>query len=214
MSSHTNGMSSERAGAPGAAATIGEAIKAYADKQPDHIAFVSNGFDPFSYRELQRMILEVRSALRAAGLGRSARIAIALPDGPYSAATIVAVTCSAVSIPLNPRQTFREIDAAFTALPPDAVVLAKGTDSVVRRVAVRQRIQILEAVQAPDRAFGIIIDSATSAMPVVPSEQGELHTEAVAFILQTSGTTAKPKLIPPPTKTCWLPRRGCRVGSI
>jgi oxalate---CoA ligase len=196
MSLNYNSKSSERAGAPGAAATIGQVIEAYADKQPDRTAIVSSGGDPLSYRKLQHMILEVRSALRAAGLGRRARIAIAMPDGPHSAIAILAVTCSAVSIPLNPRQTFREIEAGFNALPPDAVVLVKGADSLVRRLAVRRRIRILEAVQAPDGGLGITISSAGSVTPVVPSEEDKPDTEALAFILQTSGTTSEPKLIP------------------
>jgi oxalate---CoA ligase len=181
---------------PGQLTTIGEALQSLAERQPDHPAIVSSGFAPLSYGELQNLIRNVRSALRAAGLGRSARIAVAMPNGPHAALTILAVACSAVSIPLNPRQSLREIETGFTALPPDAVVLLKGSDSVVRRVAERLRIPILEAVRSQDGGLEMTIDEPASVATVASSELDEPDAEAPAFILQTSGTTAKPKLIP------------------
>jgi non-ribosomal peptide synthetase component E (peptide arylation enzyme) len=59
--------------------TIGQEIQRRAGLQPDHAAMVSLGFAPLSYRELQCLIGEARAALRLAGFGRSARIAIAMP---------------------------------------------------------------------------------------------------------------------------------------
>src|ERR1700722_3843569 len=175
--------------------TIGQALQYRAERQPDHPAMISSGFAPLSYRELQRVIRDVRFALRAAGLGRSARIAIAMPNGPHAALAIVAVACSAVSVPLNPRQTLREIETGFAALPLDAVLLVKGSDSIVRRVAERSGIRILEVVQSRDRLLGIGIEP-QSGTTVAAGELDEPDPEAPAFILQTSGTTAKPKLIP------------------
>src|ERR1700735_4245928 len=96
-----------RVGRSDQSTTISEALQYHAERQPDHPAMVSSGFAPLSYGELLRVIRNVRSALRAAGLGRDARIAIAMPNGPHAALAIVAVACSAVSVPLNPRQTLR-----------------------------------------------------------------------------------------------------------
>ena len=115
--------------------TIGNVIRRHAELQPDHAAVVATGFPPLSYQELQCLIDEVRAALRVAGLGRRARITIAIPNGPQAALAIVAVACSAVSIPLNPRQTLREIELGLTTLRPDAVLLFRGTDTVARRAA-------------------------------------------------------------------------------
>src|ERR1700733_939044 len=83
--------------------TLGEAIRFRAETQPDQPAIVSSGFSPFSYRELQHCIGDVRTALRVAGFGRNARIAVAMPNGPQGPLAIVAVACSAGSVPLNPR---------------------------------------------------------------------------------------------------------------
>ena len=75
LSLETKGLSGESAGL--GQSTIGAEIRRLAELQPDHAAVVASGFAPLSYRELQYLIDEVRAALRLAGFGRSARIAIA-----------------------------------------------------------------------------------------------------------------------------------------
>ena len=113
---------------PSGQGTVGTAIRHYADLQPDHPAVVSSAFAPLSYRELQCQIDAARAALRRAGLGRSARVAVAMPNGPQAALAIVAVSCAAVCIPLNPRQTLPEIEKCLAAVRPDAIVLMKGEE--------------------------------------------------------------------------------------
>ena len=175
--------------------TLGAAIQLRAEMQPDQPAIIASGFAPFYYRDLQSLLRDFRAALRAAGLSRSSRIAIAMPNGPQAALAITAVACSAVSVPLNPGQTLREIETSFTNLAPDAVLLFKG-DSIVRRVAGRLGIKILEVTRSQDGGPGVRIDAPSSGLAASPGEPDEPDPDAPAFILQTSGTTAKPKLIP------------------
>jgi acyl-CoA synthetase (AMP-forming)/AMP-acid ligase II len=176
--------------------TIGGEIRRRAELQPDHTAVVASGFAPLSYRELQRLIDEVRVALRQAGFGQSARVAVAIPNGPQAALAIVAVTCSAVSIPLNPRQTVSEIETCLAALRPDALLLVKAADSAARRAAERKGITIIEATQAKGGAIGFSIGEPESSIAAKPNASDEPDGDALAFILQTSGTSAGPKLIP------------------
>jgi acyl-CoA synthetase (AMP-forming)/AMP-acid ligase II/acyl carrier protein len=179
--------------------TIGREIERRADLQPDHAAMVSSGFAPLSYRELNCLIGSVRAALRLAGLGRSRRIAIAMPNSQQAALAILAVSCSAISIPLNPRLTFSEIESSLSALRPDAVLLVKGSDSEARRAAENQGILIIESAPPKDGVFDLAIIepqfNATSALDK-GDEPDEPDPAAPAFILPTSGTTAEPKLIP------------------
>ena len=44
--------------------SIGEAIRYWADLQPEHTAIVSSHLAPLSYRELQTQIYDVNTALR------------------------------------------------------------------------------------------------------------------------------------------------------
>jgi oxalate---CoA ligase len=175
--------------------TLGAKIRLHAETQPDHAAMVSTGFVTLSYRELQYQINEVQAALRRIGLARSALIAVAMPNGPQAALAIVAVSCSAVCIPLNPHQTVHEIERCLAAVRPDAILLMKGDGSAARQAAQAGGVTIIEAVQAKADVLGLDI-TGPSAAAIASDEPDEPGPEAPAFILQTSGTTAEPKLIP------------------
>jgi len=175
--------------------TIGAVIRHYAGLRPDHPAIVSSGFAPLSYRELQYQVTEVRAALRRAGFGQGARIAVAMPNGPQTALAIIAVSCSAASIPLNPRQTLHEIEKCLVAARLDAVLLMKGEESAARQAAEAAGMTIIEATPAKAGVLGFGI-AAPSAAAVASDEPDEPDPNAPAFIFQTSGTSAEPKLIP------------------
>ena len=66
LSLETKARSGERASA--VCSTIGGEIRRLAELQPDHVAVVASGFAPLSYRELQKLIDEVRAALRRLAL--------------------------------------------------------------------------------------------------------------------------------------------------
>ena len=155
---------------------------------------VASGFAPLSYYELKKIIDSVRVSLRSAGFGSNARIAIALRNGPHAALAIVAVTCSAVGIPFDPRQTLGEFDSAFAELRPNAVLVLKGADSAARRVAERKGITIIEASPLQDGTLGFSIAASRAGSAVPPDDSDE--PSALALILQTSGTSANPKLVP------------------
>ncbi len=176
-------------------ATIGDAIRLHAATQPDHPAIVSTGLRPLTYRELQTLIDETRVALRAASLGRDARIAVAMPDNINAALAIVAVSCAAVSIPVNPKQTLSEVEASFVKLKPAAVVLAGNDSSTARTAAERLGITIIEATIERTR-IGMRIGAGQASSERNASLADGPDPESTAFILQTSGSAAEPKLIP------------------
>src|SRR5437870_10778978 len=99
----------DRADQPDACQTLGQVIRAYAGTQPERPAILSSTFAPLSYRDLQDQIAGIGSRLRQAGLGQPARIGIALPDGPEAVLAIVAVACSAVAVPIDPKLTSTEV---------------------------------------------------------------------------------------------------------
>jgi oxalate---CoA ligase len=175
--------------------TIGAEIRRYAGLQPDHRAIVASGFAPLSYQELQYQIDAVRVALREAGLGSSARIAVAIASGPQAALAIIAVSCSAVCVPLNPRQALPEINRCLAAVLPDALLLMKGEESAARQAAAVAGVTVIEAMQSKAGALGLYI-AVPSVAAIETNEPDEPDPEAPAFILQTSGTTADAKLIP------------------
>jgi acyl-CoA synthetase (AMP-forming)/AMP-acid ligase II/thioesterase domain-containing protein len=174
--------------------TIGEYFRRNAEQQPDHPAIAASGFTPLSYKQLQCVIDHVHTALRLAGLSQDARIAISMRDGPQAALAIVAVACSAVSVPLNPRQTLGEIEKCFAAIRPDALLVVEGGDSAARSVAERKGMTIMEATEKGG-TLGFSIAAPKTSIAVTRGES-KPDPDAPAFILQTSGTAAEPKLVP------------------
>ena len=176
--------------------TIGGELQRLAQLQPDHAAVVASGSAPLSYRRLHNLACDVRTALRLGRFERSARIAIAMGDGAQAAVAIVAVSCSAVSVPLNPKQTAAEIDACLARVRPHALLVASGIDSVARRAAERQGIPLIEATAAADGTPAFSLPMTEGARTEAPEESDDPDPDASAFILQTSGTAAEPKLVP------------------
>ena len=161
--------------------TIGGEIRRLAELQPDHAAVVASGFAPLSYRELQKLIDEVRVALRLAGFGRNARIAISMRDGPQAALAIVAVACSAVSIPLNPRQTLTEIETCLSALRLDAMLVVKGANSAARGAAERKSLTVSLRLFLRTRAPSVL--ASPDHKPASPQHQvkSQIRTRPLSY---------------------------------
>jgi oxalate---CoA ligase len=175
-----------------AARTLAEAIASHAASRPRSLAIVIEDRKPLTYRALAQQVERVGSALRSAGIGAKNRVAIAMPDGGDLAITIAAVACHATVVPLNPRLTAAEIDALFASHRLDAIVLPEGAELPARSVATERGACLLEASPGEN---GIELQLKTPPL----SKSGAAETVAlddVVMILRTSGTTAKPKLVP------------------
>src|SRR4051794_9858437 len=138
---------------------------------------------------LQVEIGGVRDLLRGAGLGRDARIAVALASSAQATRAIVAIACSAVSIPIDPKLTVTEVERCFAILRPSAIVVLRGQNSAARTAAEQRGVPVIEA----DFSSGLSLDIPRSRLPA-PHEDPD--PDAPAFILHTSGTTATPNLVP------------------
>jgi len=173
--------------------TIGEAIRARAGARPEEMAIVGSNFSPISYRMLQDEIDDARASLRQAGFDRDARVAVAIPNSVQAALTIVAISCSAAAVPLDPKLTGVEVERCLLALRPNAVVVLRGVTSVARRVAEQHGFPIIEAIFTKEGMSGLqlTVQKIGSALP--PNEP---LPDAPAFILHTSGTTGEPNLVP------------------
>ena len=179
--------------------SIGEAIRYWANLQPEHIAIVGSNLAPLSYRELQTQIYNVNIALRGYAFGRNARIIVALPDGAMAALATVGIVCSAVAVLLDPRLTIAEVEARYRILRPQAVLLLHNVNSAARTVATQQGLPVIEVKLPTLTKLGIqfltphvnenFADSGQD--PPDPADPAN-----PAYILQTSGTTAEPKLVP------------------
>jgi acyl-CoA synthetase (AMP-forming)/AMP-acid ligase II/thioesterase domain-containing protein/acyl carrier protein len=173
--------------------TLGEAIRRRAEAHPDHPALVASGYAPLTYSALQSQFDEVRGRLRGAGLGCSARVGVMLPNGPEAVLTIVAVACCAVAVPIDPRLTPAELEQRLRILGLDAVVVPQAAAVEARHTAQGLKIAVIDAIPCAGGRLALRLALPASGTAHASDEP---DPDAPAFILQTSGTTAQPKLIP------------------
>jgi acyl-CoA synthetase (AMP-forming)/AMP-acid ligase II/thioesterase domain-containing protein/acyl carrier protein len=175
-----------------AAQTVAELIQWHAAVTPLAPAIVVPNRPALTYVALQSQIDGIGAELKRAGIGPGKRVAIILPDGPELAITIAAVACRATAVPLNPNLTAPEIEELFASQRLEAVILSDWADSPGREVAARRGVCQMEAERLED-SFRVSLR--TPPLPA-PAEDRGVGPDDVAFILRTSGTTARPKLVP------------------
>jgi acyl-CoA synthetase (AMP-forming)/AMP-acid ligase II/thioesterase domain-containing protein len=186
--------SSARGGtAPEAQFTLGQVIGRTASWFPYEPAIVSATFAPLTYHGLQLQLDDIRRQLRLAGFDCNARIGVLMPNGPEALLTIVAVACCSIAVPLDPRLSAAEIDQRLDMLRLNALFVPQGSASEARQAAERRRLAIIQAAPVGNGQLGLKIAVQVCDSPAIDAEP---DPGSPAFILQTSGTTAQPKLIP------------------
>ena len=149
---------------------------------------------PLTYAGLRDLIGGTVAALNRIGIGRGDRVAIVLPNGPEMAGAFVAIACGATTAPLNPAYKDEEFEFYLTDLKARALVIQKGMESPARAVAQRLGVPVLELV--PDAAAGAGSFTLEGGSPGTAAKPGMAGEEDVALVLHTSGTTARPKIVP------------------
>jgi oxalate---CoA ligase len=89
--------------------------------------------------------------------------------------------------------TAPEVDERLALLRPRAVVVPADGPSAARTAADGRGIPVIEASREAPGKLGLRLTHPTIGSPALAAEP---EAAATAFILQTSGTTASPKLIP------------------
>jgi acyl-CoA synthetase (AMP-forming)/AMP-acid ligase II len=172
--------------------TLPRLLEHQAKRIPEAPAILAPARPPLSYGRLHRQIEESGHTLRAIGIGRYDRVAVALPNGPEMAVATLAVAARAVCAPLNPEYAAGELNKYFADLRVSALVTEAGIDSPARRVALSRGIRVVELSTADDAEAGRFAlaggeGGATSDDPVGPDD--------VALLMLTSGTTSRPKAV-------------------
>jgi acyl-CoA synthetase (AMP-forming)/AMP-acid ligase II len=152
------------------------------------------GRAPLTHAGLRDLAERTVGALNRIGIGRGDRVAIVLPNGPEMAAAFVAIACGATTAPLNPAYKAEEFEFYLTDLKAKALVIAQGMESPARDVAARLGVPVLALV--PDPAAGAGAFVLEGGAPGRAARPGFAATEDVALVLHTSGTTARPKIVP------------------
>ncbi|MCA3413949.1 MAG: AMP-binding protein [Roseomonas sp.] len=150
------------------------------------------GRPALSYAGLRDLAAATIARLNGIGIGRNDRVAIVLPNGPEMAAAFIAIGAGATTAPLNPAYRADEFNFYLTDLKAKALVVQKGVATEARDVAAKLGVAVLELVPG-DHAGSFTLEGGSPAQAAHP---GAAEAGDIALVLHTSGTTARPKIVP------------------
>ncbi len=171
--------------------TLLRLLERHVAERADGIAVVDPAGTNLSFRDLHERVGYFAGVLGRRGLRPSSRVAIVLPASCDALVAITATTCFCACAPLNPALSEREFEFELQDLAIDAVIVEAGSRTAAIAVAERMQIPVLILDHDPRRAGSISL-----AGDFGEGEPTASSDDQVAFLLHTSGTTAKPKTVP------------------
>jgi len=138
-----------------------------ARRTPDAPAILAPGRVPLTYYRLYRHVDEMERRLRAMGIGRHDRIAVALPNASELAVAILTVAASAACAPLNPAYGADELDRYFADL---------------HRVALSRGVRVIELCAASGLEAGLFTVTGNQRSTPSDEPESERHGAAAAHV--------------------------------
>ena len=174
--------------------TLHRMLEEQAKRDPLGSALLAPGRKPISYRRLLHQCEQIVSQLNADGIGRGDRLAVVLSNGPEMAVCFLALAMGAACAPLNPSYREAEFEFYLDDLHPRALIVQAGAESPAIAVAQARGIQIIRLHPALEDEAGVFRLEFSAGVGAVAPTMAESDDEAL--ILHTSGTTARPKMVP------------------
>ncbi|TPQ40517.1 non-ribosomal peptide synthetase, partial [Bradyrhizobium guangdongense] len=166
----------------------------YARTTPHAPSVMAPGRPPLAYAALNDSTGAAIRTLRGLGIGPADRVAVALPRGADTALGLIAVAASCACVPINPDLTADELQRYFSELKLKALVTRADLNSASREAARALGIAVIDFIPGPDENLGDYQLTGPSVGSAVAG--GATRAEDDAFILLTSGTAARPKMVP------------------
>lgn len=151
--------------------------------------------NPMSYAEISQHIDTTVLALHYFGVGRGDSVALALPNGPLAASAFLSVSCGATCAPLNPACRQEEFEFYLKDLEAKALVVEAGVHSPATDAAQKLGIPLLELKPHGPQAGSFVLQGEPGG---APAKRGLAEPDDVAMVVHTSGTAARPKIVPLP----------------
>jgi acyl-CoA synthetase (AMP-forming)/AMP-acid ligase II/aryl carrier-like protein len=174
--------------------TLSALLHEQATKQPDAPAILALGRSPLTYAALWEQAQHIAATLRSRSTTASLRVALVLPNGPEMATAFLGVASCAVCVPLNPAYQAAELRFYLEDARAHIVIVSKRERGPVRSVAIEMGLTVIEIetdASLPAGQFRI----GPNSPDVVPTRTHRAPHDT-ALILHTSGTTARPKIVP------------------
>src|SRR5690242_17953729 len=179
---------------PGRDLTLHSLVRFHAESSPGSVAITATGRKPLTYRRLLTQIEDIVKTLNEAGIGRNDRVAIVVPEGPEMAVAFIAIASGATCAPLNPAYRLNEFEFYLSDLHASALIIASGESSPAIEAAQKLGIAVIELIRGPEAEAGMF--KLKVAKHAIAKHCGFAEPPDLALTLHTSGTTARPKLVP------------------
>src|SRR5439155_11580423 len=140
------------------------------------------------------------------GVNRGDRVAVILPNGAEAAEAIIAVAAGAVCVPLNPSYAADEWRRIFADLHASALVTRADLDYPSRGIAESLGITMIDVSLPLSERFDACRLPGSATERAVDTPFATAADDA--FILLTSGTSSRPKMVP------LNQAAACRAGSV
>jgi oxalate---CoA ligase len=163
----------------------------------DAIAIAAPQRQPLSYAGLRSHAARMVAVQNRLGIGRNDRVAIVLPNGPEMATAFLACASGATAAPLNPGYRAEEFEFYLSDLRAKALIVEQQSESPAIAVAQKLGVALLEVVRPESAAAGLFdLVPRAKACTAATGAPGPAQADDIALILHTSGTTARPKIVP------------------
>jgi acyl-CoA synthetase (AMP-forming)/AMP-acid ligase II len=154
----------------------------------DDVALLAAGGEAIDYATLRREVHRLADQLRSAGIGASDRVAIVLPNGPEMALVFLAASVVGCAAPLNPAYREEEFHYYLTDLGVKALITPEGEMAAAHAARPEGAMLITTS--------GSFLSLDLTAGDPAATVHDEPTSETFALVLHTSGTTARPKIVP------------------
>ncbi|MEO7143113.1 MAG: AMP-binding protein [Bryobacteraceae bacterium] len=160
-----------------------------------------------TYGALRSLIGRTHRQLAALRIRSGDALAVSLPNGPETAALFLALASYCRVAPLNPNYTSHEI--AFSLRDVNARAIITSVDAAAAIAAAKEsRVARIWLRPAPGLTPGAYELEAVDGPIGDSSDPPPRGPDDIALLLHTSGTTARPKLVPLTQRNLCLSARG------
>jgi acyl-CoA synthetase (AMP-forming)/AMP-acid ligase II len=157
---------------------------------PNAPAIIEPAGTTLTHAQLRQQVSHLAGQLNALGIGRNDRVALVLPNGPEAAIAFLAVAACATAAPLNPAYREDEFRFYMDDLRAKALITLPD-DAAPAHAAAANDVLRLALAGAPGTYE--LLAGGVAPKPVDPTYA---QPDDVALVLHTSGTTARPKIVP------------------
>jgi amino acid adenylation domain-containing protein len=177
------------------ACTIAELLHEQACARPAAPAILAPGRTALTFGGLWHQTSELGTALQSLGVTPSTRVAVVLPNGPEMAVVFLGTSMCSTCAPLNPAYPAAELRFYLEDLGAQVVIVQAGDAGPAGAVARELGLTVVEVGSDTTQPAGNLCIAVPYASGTVPAAVRP-GPDDIALILHTSGTTARPKIVP------------------